>query len=104
MESHSGMILTGENQTNGRKTCTTICTLSTTNPTWTDLGTNLSLHSEARNNCLSCGTASGVEYVMYLTETGCKDVKWTRMGQDKAKVQALNTAVNLVFHKRQGSF
>jgi hypothetical protein len=45
MESNGGMILTGENQRTLRRTCSS-ATLSTTNPTWTDLGINLGLHGE----------------------------------------------------------
>jgi hypothetical protein len=41
MESNDGMILTGVNQRTWRKTCPS-ATLSTTNPTWT----NLALSSE----------------------------------------------------------
>jgi hypothetical protein len=48
MESHDGMILTGENRRNRRKTCPS-ATLSTTNLTWTDLGANLGLRGEATN-------------------------------------------------------
>jgi hypothetical protein len=39
--SNGGIILTGENRRTRRKTCPS-ATLSTTNPTWTDLGTNRS--------------------------------------------------------------
>jgi hypothetical protein len=39
------MILTGENRSTGRKTCA-IATLSTTNPTWTDMGSNPGLRGE----------------------------------------------------------
>jgi hypothetical protein len=42
MESHSGMILTGKLKNLGGKTCLS-ATLSTTNPTWTDLGANSGL-------------------------------------------------------------
>jgi hypothetical protein len=45
MESNGGMILTRENQRTLRRTCPS-ATLSTTNPTWTDLGINLGLHDE----------------------------------------------------------
>jgi hypothetical protein len=49
------MILTGENRTIRRETCPS-ATLSTTNPTWTDLGVNQSLCSEKlAANCLSYG-------------------------------------------------
>jgi hypothetical protein len=57
VESHGGMILTWENQRAQRKICPS-ATLSTTNPTWTDLGTNLSLYGERlATNCLSHGKA-----------------------------------------------
>jgi hypothetical protein len=39
------MKLTGENRSTGRKTCPS-ATLSTTNPTWTDLGLNPGLRGE----------------------------------------------------------
>jgi hypothetical protein len=45
MESQSGIILTGENQRTWRKTCPSP-TLSTTNLTWIDMGTNVGLCSE----------------------------------------------------------
>jgi hypothetical protein len=59
MESHGGMILTGERQRNERKTCP-IAILSTTNLTWTDLGlcgerlmtNHLSLRALVRNHRL----------------------------------------------------
>jgi hypothetical protein len=57
MESHGGMTLTGENRRTRRKTRPS-ATLSTTNPTWTDPGTNLGLCGERPvNNHLSHGTA-----------------------------------------------
>jgi hypothetical protein len=45
MESHGGIILTGESQITRRKTCHN-ATLSTINPTWTDPGPNLGLRCE----------------------------------------------------------
>jgi hypothetical protein len=45
MESHGGMILTGENRRTRRKACPT-ATLSTTNPTWFDPDNNPDLHDE----------------------------------------------------------
>jgi hypothetical protein len=51
------MILTGENRRTLRKTCPSP-TLSTTNPTWTDLGANMGLCCEKlATNCLSHGMA-----------------------------------------------
>jgi hypothetical protein len=54
------MTLTGENQSTGRKTCHS-ASLSTTNPTWTDLVSNMELSSEGRRepetNCLSHDSA-----------------------------------------------
>jgi hypothetical protein len=56
MESHGGMILTGEIE-ELRETCP-IATSSTTNPTWTDLGVNPGLHSyRPATNHLSHGMA-----------------------------------------------
>jgi hypothetical protein len=52
------MKLTGENRNTGGKTCLNV-TLSTTNPTWTDPGSNPGLRSERpTTNRLSHGTAS----------------------------------------------
>jgi hypothetical protein len=49
------MIMTGESQRTRRQTCPS-ATLSTTNPTWTDPGTNLGLHGERpATNCLTHG-------------------------------------------------
>jgi hypothetical protein len=45
MENDDGMILTGENQRTWRKNCP-CATLSTTNPTWIDPGTNPELRGE----------------------------------------------------------
>jgi hypothetical protein len=47
LESDGGMILTGENRRTRRKTCPS-ATLSTTNPTWIDPGTNPGLRGERR--------------------------------------------------------
>jgi len=57
MESHGGMILTGENRKTRRETCPS-ATLSTTNPTWTDPGANPGLSGERpATNRLSHGMA-----------------------------------------------
>jgi hypothetical protein len=45
MESHGGMILTGENRGTRRQTCPS-ATLSTTNPTWIEPGANPGLRGE----------------------------------------------------------
>jgi hypothetical protein len=45
MESHGGMILTGEKRRTLRNTLAS-ATLSTTNPTWTDWGAKQGLHGE----------------------------------------------------------
>jgi hypothetical protein len=51
------MILTGENRSTGRETCPS-ATLSTTNPTWIDLKSNLGLRGERPAiDSLSHGTA-----------------------------------------------
>jgi hypothetical protein len=56
MESHGGIISTGENRRSWRKACPN-STLSTTNPSWTDPGANAGLHVErVGTNCLSHGT------------------------------------------------
>jgi hypothetical protein len=63
MESHGGIILTGENRRTRRKTCPTD-TLSTTNPTWTDPGANCGLRGgRPATNHLSHGTAHVEVYV-----------------------------------------
>jgi hypothetical protein len=57
LESNGGMILTGENRRTLRKTCPSDA-LSTTNPTWIDLGANPGLRGErSAANDLSHGTA-----------------------------------------------
>jgi hypothetical protein len=63
MESHGGMILTGEKWRTRRKTCPST-TLSTTNPTWTDPGGNPGLYCERlATSHLSYGTALEVSYI-----------------------------------------
>jgi hypothetical protein len=62
LESDGGMILTGENRRTRRKTCPS-ATLSTTNPTWIDPGTNSGLRCErTATNDLSHGTALPLAY------------------------------------------
>jgi hypothetical protein len=57
MENDGGMILTGESEELEEKTSPSV-TLSTTNPTWIDLGPNPGLRGErAATNRLSHGTA-----------------------------------------------
>jgi hypothetical protein len=80
MESHSGMILTGENQITQSKTCLSV-TLSTPNPTWTDPGANQGLHGDrSANYCLTHGTAlkgyltKTDENVLFLNPTGQLDL------------------------------
>jgi hypothetical protein len=56
------MKLIGENRSTLRKTCPT-ATLSTTNPTWTDSGSNPGLRGERpATNGLSHGTAVSVTF------------------------------------------
>jgi hypothetical protein len=56
LESDSGMLFTGENRRTLRKTCPS-ATLSTTNPTWIDLGANPGLRGDRpATNDLSHGT------------------------------------------------
>ena len=55
------MILIGEYCSMWRRTCLGV-TLSTTKPTWTDLGLNLGFCGESLvNNCLSHGTATRLQ-------------------------------------------
>jgi hypothetical protein len=62
-------MLTAENQTAQRKTCLSV-TLSTTNPTWTDLSTNPGLCGEKpATNHLSYGTANQLIYIKLSTES-----------------------------------
>jgi hypothetical protein len=57
LESDGGMISTGENRRTWRKTCPS-ATLSTTNPTWIDLGAIPGVRGEGpATNDLSHGTA-----------------------------------------------
>jgi hypothetical protein len=67
LESDGGMILTGENQKLGEKTCTS-ATLSTTSPTWTDPGANLGL----------CGERSATNRLSHCTATVLTDREWQR--------------------------
>jgi hypothetical protein len=56
LESDGGMILTGDNRRTRRKTCPS-ATLSTTNATWIDPGTNSGLRGERpATNDLSHGS------------------------------------------------
>jgi hypothetical protein len=71
MESYSGMILTGEDRKTRRKLCPSAA-LSTTNPTWTDLGMNPGIHCDRlATNCLSHGAASFIHLLFCMTETCC---------------------------------
>jgi hypothetical protein len=59
MENDGGMILTGEKEELGEKTCPS-ATLSTTNPTRIDPGANPGLHGDRpATNRLSHATAQG---------------------------------------------
>jgi hypothetical protein len=71
IESHGGMILTGENQRTWRKTCPS-ATLAFTNPTWTDPGTDLGLSSEwSVTNRLSLGTATACPFKRSISLQCC---------------------------------
>jgi hypothetical protein len=59
------MKLTGKNRSTWRETCPS-ATLSTTNPTGTDPGSNLGLRSEMpATNCLSHGTVRPILFVRH---------------------------------------
>jgi hypothetical protein len=61
------MKLTGKNEVLGGKTCPS-ATLSTTNPTWTDLGSNSGLRGERQaTKRLSYGTALFKIYCLVYT-------------------------------------
>jgi hypothetical protein len=63
------MKLTGENQSTLRKTCPS-ATLSITNPTWTDPGSNPGLRSERPGtNRLSHGTAKNNNLLLPYMQT-----------------------------------
>jgi hypothetical protein len=62
MEGHSGIILTWQNWRTRRKICPS-ATLSTANPTWTDLGLRC---ERPVTNCLSHGTAI-IVYTLQVT-------------------------------------
>jgi hypothetical protein len=69
------MKLTGENRTTRRKTCPS-ATLSTTNPTWTDPGSNPGLRGEKpATNRLSHGTAlmTGLSSSSFMTNANSSD-------------------------------
>jgi hypothetical protein len=75
IESHSEIILTGENQVTWRKTCPS-ATLSTTNPTWTEPGSNPGLCDERLvTNSLRHGTAPPQQ-----RDNSCQIVKKTLSG------------------------
>jgi hypothetical protein len=64
------MKLTGENRSTRRKTCPS-ATLSTTNPTWTDPGSNPDLRGERpATNRLSHGTAISSVHTCFLFSLG----------------------------------
>jgi hypothetical protein len=64
MESHGGMIWTGENRRTRRKTCPS-ATLSTTNHTWSEPGANPDLRGKRPvTNRLSYGTATLTSYLL----------------------------------------
>jgi hypothetical protein len=68
MESYDGMILTGENRRTQRKICPS-ATLSTTNPTWVDLGFNPGLCGErpvTSANSLNVNTFITFTYLLLL--------------------------------------
>jgi hypothetical protein len=70
MENRGGMILTGEIQGTRRKTCCS-ASLSTTNPTWANSGTNPDLRGErTATNRLSHGTAKLPSY--YISFNVCQ--------------------------------
>jgi hypothetical protein len=70
MESHGGMILTGENRKTWRETCPS-STLSTINPTWTDPGVNPGLGGErSGTNGLNHGTAMSPPSLMLILTDG----------------------------------
>jgi hypothetical protein len=63
--STGGMKLTGENRSTGGKTCPST-TLSTTNPTWTDPGSNPGLRGESPvTNTLSHDTAFDICWLFF---------------------------------------
>jgi hypothetical protein len=62
------MKLTGENRSTRGKTCPS-ATFSTTNPTWTDKGSNPGLHGgRPAANCLSHGMAQLSVMLMHSTD------------------------------------
>jgi hypothetical protein len=64
LESNGGMILTGENRRTRRKNCPS-ATLSTTNPTWIDLGANPGLCGERPATNLRNGvTTTDILYLL----------------------------------------
>jgi hypothetical protein len=88
------MELTGQNRSTREKTCRS-ATLSTTNPTWTDPGSNTSLRGETpATNRLSHGTA------LYCTllYTGFRKYSWRETGQfnlPRYQSQVLHTDTSL---------
>jgi hypothetical protein len=97
------MKLTGENRSTRGKTCPSAA-LSTTNPTWTDWGSNPGLRGGMlAANCLSHGTAIGPGYIC---ESGCPEQKakcyyfaWVRRrwrGKEKRELLAGSCCGTLV--------
>jgi hypothetical protein len=84
------MKLTGENRSTRGKTCPSV-TLSTTNPTWTDPGSNPGLHGERpATNRLSHGTAFHVNFLtalhmtvnFFMKSQQLKPTKYTYLGRN----------------------
>jgi hypothetical protein len=70
IQNSGGMILTGKTEGLGEKICPT-ASLSTTNPTWTDLDANKGLRGEKpATNRLSYGTAQQRALLWLLKQTG----------------------------------
>jgi hypothetical protein len=66
LESHDGMIRTGEKRNTRRKTCPS-ATFFTTNRTWTDSGAKPGLHVQmSAINILSHGTAECLPLLLWL--------------------------------------
>jgi hypothetical protein len=100
------MKLIGENRSPRRKTCPSAI-LSTTNPTWTDLGSNPGLRGERpATNHLSHGTARfyGDTWELFLI-TGCCTCGQLDCGDLLSRQlefhKSLNNSAKTNFHSRQ---
>jgi hypothetical protein len=87
----------GENRSIRGKSCPS-ATLSTTNPTWTDLGSNPGLRGErSATNCLSHGTAYPGISLEWLSKTTGNSVRVAGVSADNRSVKTNKTTSYINF-------